>query len=74
MPLVTNALCAAPSCAISRCSFDDLRLTTLFAALLLFLATFLLVRVLQTKHFASCERVFGSLQSDRLYIVLHFYG
>jgi len=45
MPLITNALWAAPICAASSCSFNDLRLTTLLASLLFFSATFFLVRV-----------------------------
>ena len=45
MTLITNALWAAPVCSASHCSFDDLRLTTLLASLLLLSATFFLVRL-----------------------------
>ena len=43
--LITNALWAAPVCSASHCGFDALRLTTLLASLLLFSATFFLVRL-----------------------------
>ncbi len=45
MTLISNALWAAPICAVSPCGFDDLRLATLLASLLLFSATFFLVRL-----------------------------
>jgi Dolichyl-phosphate-mannose-protein mannosyltransferase len=45
MTLISNALWAAPICGASFCSFDDLRLATLLASLLLFSATFFLVRL-----------------------------
>jgi hypothetical protein len=45
MTLISNALWAAPICAASPCGFDDLRLTTLLASLVLFSATFFLVRL-----------------------------
>ncbi|MHB8886269.1 MAG: hypothetical protein ACYC5H_14580 [Methylovirgula sp.] len=45
MPLISNALWAAPFCYASQCSFNDLRLTTLLASLLLLSATFFLVRL-----------------------------
>ncbi|ACB96426.1 conserved hypothetical protein [Beijerinckia indica subsp. indica ATCC 9039] len=44
MPLISNALWAAPICALSSCGFDDLRLTTLLASSLLFVMTFFLVK------------------------------
>jgi hypothetical protein len=43
MPHISNALWAAPICAASTCSFDDLRLTTLLASLVLLSATFFLL-------------------------------
>ena len=45
MTLITNAIWAAPFCSASHCSFDDLRLTTLLASLLLLSTTFFLVRL-----------------------------
>jgi hypothetical protein len=45
MPQISNALWAAPICAASTCSFDDLRLTTLLATLVLFSATFFLLNL-----------------------------
>ncbi|MCW6508566.1 hypothetical protein [Lichenifustis flavocetrariae] len=44
MPLITNALWALPVCSVTACSFDDLRIATLLAAVLLFVATFVLIR------------------------------
>jgi hypothetical protein len=43
--LISNALWAAPICGVSPCGFDDLRLTTLLASVLLFSATFFLVEL-----------------------------
>ena len=43
MPLISNALWAMPICSASACGFDDLRLATMLASLLLFSATYFLV-------------------------------
>src|SRR5579863_3830251 len=45
MPMISNALWAAPVCAASSCSFGVLRLSTLLASLLLLSTTFLLLRL-----------------------------
>ena len=45
MPHISKALWAAPICAASTCNFDDLRLTTLLASLVLLLAIFLLLNL-----------------------------
>jgi hypothetical protein len=44
IPIVSEALFAAPFCMLSHCGSDDLRLATLLAAVLLFSATFALAR------------------------------
>jgi hypothetical protein len=44
MPLISNALWAAPICAASACTFVDLRITTLLASALLFAATYFLLK------------------------------
>jgi hypothetical protein len=43
MPLFSNALWAAPLCGITTCTHEDLRVTTLLASVILFVATFTMV-------------------------------